>query len=107
MKKLIISLLTISTCLSMIVNIKEVKAIDFASKEAYYTKLCSSDRLTSSNKTVCEQFNSYLKQKIKDELKSHGIEHTTIELETKEEHCNDSTCEIDIKNNTVHHHHHH
>lgn len=33
-----------------------------------------------------------LKQKIREELKEHGISHVTIELETPEEHCLDQEC---------------
>lgn len=46
-----------------------------------------------------------IKQKIKKELEEHGIIHTTIEFETKDEKCSFKECEI--KNNHSHHHHNH
>ena len=48
-----------------------------------------------------------IKQQIKEELKEHGIIHTTIEIETEDEECDAVKCEIDVKNNSEHHHHHH
>lgn len=44
-----------------------------------------------------------LKQKIKDELIEHGIAHTTIELESNDENCNDNSCHI---KQVTHYHHH-
>lgn len=46
-----------------------------------------------------------LKDRIKDELKEHGISHTTIEFEEKNFECNEVNCVI--KENKVSHHHHH
>lgn len=48
-----------------------------------------------------------VKEKVKEELKEHGISHTTIELEDINEKCNDEECEINIESNHEHHHHHH
>lgn len=48
-----------------------------------------------------------VKSEIKEELKHHNIEHTTIELETKNEKCSEEKCKIDKKSNGTHHHHHH
>lgn len=46
-----------------------------------------------------------LKQSIKEELREHGISHTTIELEDKDTHCDEHECSI--KENHNHHGHHH
>ena len=46
-----------------------------------------------------------LKQTIKEELNEHGISHSTIEIERKDECCKDEECHI--KEHTHHHHHHH
>lgn len=46
-----------------------------------------------------------LKQSIKEELNEHGISHSTIEIERKDECCEDEECHI--KEHTNHHHHHH
>ena len=47
------------------------------------------------------------KKLVKEELKEHGISHTTIEIEDTNEVCEDETCKIDIDNQHSHHHHHH
>ena len=48
-----------------------------------------------------------LKCKIKEELKEHGINHSTIEFETSDECCDEETCEINHTHEHQHHHHHH
>lgn len=54
---------------------------------------------------VVDNKNSHIKEKIKEKLYEFGIAHTTIELEFKDEICNDKKCKVnDI---CVHHHHHH
>lgn len=49
--------------------------------------------------------NSSVKNKVKEEMMEHGISHTTIELESKNEKCDSDSCKI--KESTPHHHHHH
>ncbi|MDE6952894.1 MAG: hypothetical protein K2P09_03690, partial [Erysipelotrichales bacterium] len=63
MKKTNIMLLAICISLSLVIGISTAKAEDFSKKEDYYIKLCSSSRLTTKNKKVCQEFNSYLKKK--------------------------------------------
>ena len=48
-----------------------------------------------------------VKKLVKEELKEHGVSHTTIEIEDIEEVCEDETCKIDIEHEQPHHHHHH
>ena len=48
-----------------------------------------------------------LKQSIKEELNEHGISHSTIEIERKDECCEDEECHIKEHTNHGHHHHHH
>lgn len=48
-----------------------------------------------------------IKELIKKELQKFGINHTTIELETESEKCNDDACKIDSNNLEHHQHHHH
>ena len=48
-----------------------------------------------------------VKEKVKEELKEHGISHTTIELEDINEKCHDEECEINVEATHEHHHHHH
>lgn len=63
MKKGLIKALTCCTMLSLVIGSSTVEATNFASKESYYIKLCSSSHLSRSKRTVCKQFNSYLKKK--------------------------------------------
>lgn len=48
-----------------------------------------------------------IKDKIREELSEHGINHVTIELEEKGEKCYNSECKIDTSITSEHHHHHH
>ena len=50
-----------------------------------------------------------IKEKVREELKEHGIVHATLELETSDEHCHEENCHTDTEFNTHHnnHHHHH
>ena len=50
---------------------------------------------------------SAIKEKIREELREHGIGHVTIELEAEGEHCRDEHCHVEIKESSGHHHHHH
>ena len=54
---------------------------------------------------VVDKYSSDIKRNIKEELKEHGISHSTIELELKDEQCNEKECKIEL--NEVHDHHHH
>lgn len=47
-----------------------------------------------------------VKEKVKEELMEHGIKHITVELESKNEKCDESICEIDNTHLNEHHHHH-
>lgn len=48
-----------------------------------------------------------LKNKIRKEMNEHGICHTTIEIEDKDDICDEKECEIKVNNEIGHHHHHH
>jgi len=48
-----------------------------------------------------------IKDKIRAELLEHKIGHTTIEIETKHEHCHHKECRIESDVRSGHHHHHH
>ena len=51
-----------------------------------------------------------LKHSIKEELKEHGISHTTIEFESKDDECDEIQCVVESENNVAMHnhcHHHH
>ena len=47
-----------------------------------------------------------IKDSIRKELLEHGIQHTTLELETEDEHCHEKHCHVEFKAFSVHHHHH-
>ena len=53
---------------------------------------------------VIDGKNKNIKEKIKEELKEHGINHVTLEIEEKDEKCKESKCEV---TEVEHHHHHH
>lgn len=48
-----------------------------------------------------------VKEKIRAELREHGIVHATLELEGKGEHCHEAHCHVKIAECGHHHHHHH
>ena len=47
-----------------------------------------------------------IKEKVRAELKEHGISHATIETETPDEHCHEKSCSAEKKLSHTHHHHH-
>lgn len=51
--------------------------------------------------------NHTIKHQVREELKEHGIVHATLELETKDEVCDEIDCHTNFKNSNEHHHHHH
>lgn len=59
---------------------------------------------------VTETPSPKLKSQIRQELKEHDINHVTIEFETPDEHCHETSCHIEHNTSThahAHHHHHH
>ena len=48
-----------------------------------------------------------IKDAVREELKEHGIAHTTLELESENEHCHEQFCVIEHNHSHSHHHHHH
>lgn len=48
-----------------------------------------------------------VKEKIRSELKEHGINHVTLELEAEGEHCHEEHCHVEAPSAGHHHHHHH
>ena len=47
-----------------------------------------------------------IKEKIRQELREHGITHTTLELETEDENCHEKHCCIEFRATASCHHHH-
>lgn len=56
---------------------------------------------------VADKEVSKVKKLVKEELKEHGVSHTTIEIENTDEICEEETCEIDTEHKDLHNHHHH
>lgn len=48
-----------------------------------------------------------IKDKIREELREHGIGHATLELESEDEHCHEQNCSVEFGAVKGHHHHHH
>ena len=48
-----------------------------------------------------------LKDAVREELKEHGIGHSTLELESPNEHCHEKDCHVETNEHSSHHHHHH
>lgn len=86
-------------------HITEIKGI----KDVHHIHVWSIDGYTnySTMHIVTDEQNiKELKDKIRGEMVEHGIGHTTIEIESSIDECNDKKCEIKISNE-VHHGHHH
>lgn len=48
-----------------------------------------------------------IKERVREELKEHGILHVTLELEEEGEVCHEKVCHVDFHTCAGHHHHHH
>ena len=113
LKKSISSLLALTIFLSTYSGIIQVKAIEFEGNEDKYMNLCSSSNISRSNKSTCDQFNKYLKQKNKD-LNSQlanqkqaasdtkaTLESVQKELETINQQISDREAEINYLTTTI------
>lgn len=56
---------------------------------------------------VTKENSHIIKDKIREELKEHGIGHATLELENEDEHCHEESCHVHFEHLSGHHHHHH
>lgn len=56
---------------------------------------------------VTDEESNHIKDKIKDELRKHGISHSTLELESPNDNCTQKFCTIETEHINTHHHHHH
>ena len=109
---------TLASALSVILekapeepNISEIKArlsaIDGVS-DVHHVHLWSMDGITNyaTMHIVTDGESAIIKQKVRNELLHHNIAHSTLELESTDEHCEHMTCNIK-SNCNVHSHHHH
>lgn len=91
-----ISIPELKTHLLKIKDIKDVHHIHIWSIDGYNNY--ATMHIVSNNPKV--------KALVKQELREHNITHTTIELESPNETCQDETCEISTNHLETHHHHH-
>lgn len=56
---------------------------------------------------VCSGDSHEIKEKVREELREHGISHATLELEAEGEHCHEEHCHVEYSEGGHHHHHHH
>lgn len=56
---------------------------------------------------VANENSHEIKDKIREELKEHGIGHATLEIENPTDHCHEEHCHIEENHHSGHHHHHH
>ncbi len=56
---------------------------------------------------VADENSHTIKDKIREELKEHGIGHATLEIENPDDHCHEEHCHIEHTHHSGHHHHHH
>ena len=56
---------------------------------------------------VAESPSHELKERVREELKEHGIGHATIELEEEGEYCEHRECHVEVSPSSAGHHHHH
>ena len=90
-------------------EIKEhIKKIDGV-EDVHHIHIWSMDGHTNfaTMHIVTDEDSGVIKEKVKEELKEHGITHSTLELEKTYEHCHDEHCHIEHHHNHGHCHHHH
>ena len=56
---------------------------------------------------VANENSHTIKDKIREELKEHGIGHATLEMESPDDHCHEEHCHIEHSSHSHSHHHHH
>ncbi len=56
---------------------------------------------------VANENSHEIKDKIREELKEHGIGHATLEIENPDDHCHEEHCHIEHSSHSHSHHHHH
>ena len=56
---------------------------------------------------VANENSHEIKDKIREELKEHGIGHATLEIENPNDHCHEEHCHIEYSSHSHSHHHHH
>lgn len=86
-------------------HIKEIKGVE----DIHHIHIWTMDGI-SNYATVhikVDKYDSKIKQEIKEIFEEHNVNHSTIEFELKEEHCEEDECKIEVNKELHHHHHHH
>lgn len=94
------------------VNIEEIKKhlLEIAGiKDVHHIHIWSIDGYSNyaTMHIVSDGDSTKIKEQVKEELKEHGISHSTIEIEKIDEKCNETECKIEHGHEGHHHHHHH
>ena len=87
---------------------KHIKEIDGVI-DVHHIHIWSMDgQLNFATMHVVANENSHeIKDKIREELKEHGIGHATLEIENPDDHCHEEHCHIEHSSHSHSHHHHH
>ena len=93
-----ISIKEIETHLCKIEGVQDVHHIHIWSADGYHN-LATMHIVTDSD-------HREIKEKVRNELKEHGIAHCTLELEASDERCENTHCHSEHSHNGCHHHHH-
>lgn len=113
MKKLFI--ICISLCLTIVslINSMNVYAVDFEGQEEKYIQLCSSSKLTSTQQSTCQEFNTYLNKKtqqmqkevsnIKEELEEtqSSIDEITNQITELNQRISEAESELEYVTNSI------
>ena len=77
--------------------------------DAHHIHIWSMDGISNyaTMHIVTDSDHYIIKEKVRDELKEHGIIHATLELESINEHCHNEVCHTESCTHSPHHHHHH
>ncbi|MBR2455443.1 MAG: cation transporter [Clostridia bacterium] len=87
---------------------KHIKEIDGVI-DVHHIHIWSMDgQLNFATMHIVANENSHeIKDKIREELKEHGIGHATLEIENPDDHCHEEHCHIEHSSHSHSHHHHH
>lgn len=85
-----------------------IKGID-GIEDVHHIHIWSMDgQLNFATMHIVTDDNSHeIKDKIREELKEHGIGHATLEIESPDDHCHEEHCHIEHSSHSHSHHHHH
>ena len=66
------------------------------------------ERVYASIHVAVKEYDATIKSAVKEEMKEHGIEHITVEMERVDENCQEKQCAVrESEHHGCNHHHHH